>query len=317
MESRRAAADLKIRAATLLWDARRDGARALALIDRIDHPAAPALRLDIALATDGATDGGELLKSCIAEARRRIDAAELAELGRILIWRSSDERRVALQLLEAAGADGRVVRELGLAVEGRWPELCTLLEGQVQGEAGTDVAAAVERAVEAADLAENRLKDRARADTVLQRAFERKPRPIPTGRVAYFLERLQAILELPTAVQIEVLRQKRTLLTPARRTSKGPKRRATCEYKASCRRWKRAAAMQAEAARAGNADAVRRGARFFGGAGVGPARGAGGRARRVEAGGRRVRAAGRARRLRAVQFGAPTARGALVRHPLG
>src|SRR5262245_6045233 len=65
-DAKRRAADLRVRAALLAWDGGGDGDRAIALVDKIEHPIAPTLRLAAALlARDDAA-----LQECVAEAKK-------------------------------------------------------------------------------------------------------------------------------------------------------------------------------------------------------------------------------------------------------
>src|SRR5579859_6126830 len=79
-ENKKRAADLKARVALLSWDGRGDRERAQALVDKLDHPLAPNLRL--ALALDARDD--ERLAACAGDGKRRPDRAEYAELGTLL-----------------------------------------------------------------------------------------------------------------------------------------------------------------------------------------------------------------------------------------
>src|SRR4051812_15431845 len=80
-EAKKRGADLKARAALLHWAAHGDSAKALSLIERIEHPLAPALRLAAALETNDE----KLLNQCIADVKKRGDKAELADMGALLV----------------------------------------------------------------------------------------------------------------------------------------------------------------------------------------------------------------------------------------
>jgi tetratricopeptide (TPR) repeat protein len=179
-DQKKRAADLKARVALMWWDARGDAARAQALLDKLDHPLAPNIRL--ALAVEARDD--EKLAACVADSKRRPDRAEMAELGTLLFWRGKD----ALDLLKQAGEEGAPARRLALAVAGAWSDLC---------EALSEVRADRDALIEGAQVAQDRLGDAARAKELLQRAWK-KGAPTP-----YLIERL-----LETAEGVETLRAK-------------------------------------------------------------------------------------------------------------
>jgi tetratricopeptide (TPR) repeat protein len=185
-DNRRRASDLKVRAALLAWDGRGDAARALALLDKAEHPLVAPIRLAAALETrDDA-----LFAASIAEAKRRAsaDRSELADLGALLVWRPQSGETAA-ELLKLAGDEGPA-RRLALGLAGAWADLATLL-----GDAKADDDALVE----AATVAQDRLGDAARARTLLNRALDHG------ARSPYLLERL---LELADDDALEIHRLK-------------------------------------------------------------------------------------------------------------
>src|SRR5689334_3680499 len=105
LKARRRAADLRIRAAMLAWDARADVKKALALVNDVDHPLAPALKLAAAIELRDEA----LLSQCIAETRKRGDKADLTELGSLLVWRARDAMQ-AVDVLGQATDDARLPR---------------------------------------------------------------------------------------------------------------------------------------------------------------------------------------------------------------
>ncbi|MCA1664690.1 MAG: hypothetical protein LC659_10540, partial [Myxococcales bacterium] len=108
-------ADLKVRAALLAWDGRGDVQKALSFVDKVDHPLVPAIKLAAAIELKD----DALLQACIAEAKKRGDKADLAELGALLLWRVRDAAQAA-ELLALAGDEGRTARRLSLALAGSW-----------------------------------------------------------------------------------------------------------------------------------------------------------------------------------------------------
>src|SRR5438270_1246872 len=86
LKAKKRAADLKVRAALLAWDGRGDVQKALSLIDKVDHPLVPAIKLAAAIELKD----DALLQVCIAETKKRGDKADPAELGALLVWRVRD-----------------------------------------------------------------------------------------------------------------------------------------------------------------------------------------------------------------------------------
>ena len=172
------AADLKARAALLLWDGKGMAERALATLNRVDHPVSPALRLGLVVSM-GEWDG---LAALAAEARRRGDRAELAEIAAFLLW-SRGSLDVAGELFRLALDDGKLGRRLTLAVAGRWAELVELL-----GEARD-----ADTLAEASALAQDRLGDVALAAKLAERGWERQSRSL------HAIERLIEVQSPPTA----------------------------------------------------------------------------------------------------------------------
>ncbi|MSP60684.1 MAG: hypothetical protein EXR72_10150 [Myxococcales bacterium] len=185
--------DLRVRLALLSWDGRGDPLTAAAWLEGVDHPAAHALRLQLALLSPDRADLSRLSE----EALRRGQPLELAELGELCLWRSDDPGRAA-QLLAAGGAtSGSDVREglaIALDLAGRHAELCTLLERDGDRE---DLIAA-------AQTAQDRLDQRDAARALLRRASLRSGPPDP-----YLIERL---LELPPDDRAALLRARLELL---------------------------------------------------------------------------------------------------------
>jgi tetratricopeptide (TPR) repeat protein len=187
-DSKKRGADLRVRAAMLHLAAHDDLPRALSLIEKVDHPLAPAIKLAAALES-----GDEkLLSSCIADVKKRGDKAELADVGALLLWRLTDARQAA-ELMKLAGEEGYAVvgRRLALAVAGEWGEL---VEALSEGDTPDELA-------EAATAAHDRLADPKRARELLLSAFDRarKAPSVPP----YVLERL---LELSSDDAVEVYR---------------------------------------------------------------------------------------------------------------
>ncbi len=203
-DNRKRAADLKARVALLAWDGRGDLPRALALVEKLDHPVASAIRLAAAL--DSRDD--DRLAACVADGKRRIDRVEMAELGTLLLWRGKDN---ALDVLKQSGEEGAAARRLALAMGGAWTELCDAL-GEAKAERDS--------LIEAAQVAQDRLGDPSRARELLQRAWKKGP---PT---AYLIERL---LEAADGAAVDFLRAKLEELGPALSASVSVER-ATTEY---------------------------------------------------------------------------------------
>ena len=85
-KAKKRAADLKVRAALLAWDGRGDVQKALAFVDKVEHPLVPAIKLAAAIELKD----DALLQACITETKKRGDKADLAELGALLLWRVRD-----------------------------------------------------------------------------------------------------------------------------------------------------------------------------------------------------------------------------------
>jgi tetratricopeptide (TPR) repeat protein len=159
-ESKKRGSDLKVRAALLHWAAHGDAQKAMSLIERVEHPMAPALKLAMALENSDE----KLLNACIADVKKRGDKAELADVGALLLWRLRDAGTAA-ELLKQAGEEAHAVvgRRLALALAGDWGELVEALSEGENDEALAEAAAA----------AHDRLADPARARELLLRAFDR------------------------------------------------------------------------------------------------------------------------------------------------
>src|SRR3954469_16179297 len=108
-KAKKRAADLKVRAALLAWDGRGDVQKALAFVDKVDHPLVPAIKLAAAIELKD----DALLHACIAETKKRGDKADLAEVGALLLWRVRDAAQAA-EVLALAGDEGRAARRLSL-----------------------------------------------------------------------------------------------------------------------------------------------------------------------------------------------------------
>ena len=98
VKAKKRAADLKVRAALLAWDGRGDVQKALAFVDKVDHPLVPAIRLAAAIELKD----DAMLQACIAETKKRGDKADLAELGALLFWRARDATHAAEVLAQRA-----------------------------------------------------------------------------------------------------------------------------------------------------------------------------------------------------------------------
>jgi len=208
-EAKKRGADLKVRAALLHWAAHGDVQKALSLIERVEHPLAPALRLAAALESP-AGDGEKLLNQCIADVKKRGDKAELADVGALLLWRLRDAGTAA-ELLKLAGDEPHAVvgRRLALALAGDWGEL---VEALSDGE--NDLALA-----EAAAAAHDRLADPSRARELLLRAFGAGKTSSP-----YVIEKL---LEVSSDDPVEVYRARLNSLGPEDDARNAVERRAT------------------------------------------------------------------------------------------
>jgi tetratricopeptide (TPR) repeat protein len=186
-------ADLKVRAALLAWDGRGDVQKALALVDKVEHPLVPAIKLAAAieLKDDAA------LQACISETKKRGDKADLAEVGALLLWRVRDAAQSA-EVLGQAGDEGRVARRLALALAGSWAQLVKSVGPAETAEVDLDALA------EAAEVAQDRLGDANAARSMLARAFAVAKNEAPDA-LPYLIERL---LELDDAHAAEVYRIK-------------------------------------------------------------------------------------------------------------
>ncbi|MDW8283999.1 MAG: hypothetical protein RMK29_20030 [Myxococcales bacterium] len=190
------AAELKVRAALLLWDGRGQAEAALRLLAGVDHPVAHALRLQAAVeAADPAA-----LRACADEILRHDANEEAVELGELLLLRGEPARAAAL--LERAREVQRPLRALALCLAGRHPEAVEVLAAGAEPQ-GLLVAA---------HLCEDRLADGERARTLLRRLLER-----PGLEAAAHLAALERLLDLEArrsgeAGRIELLRRELELL---------------------------------------------------------------------------------------------------------
>lgn len=174
-ENKRRGADLRVRAALLHWDAHGDVQRALELVKKADHPLVAAIRLAAALEQEDDAP----LEAVIAEAKRKGDKGDLADLGGLLLWRPH-KAEVAAELLKLAGDDAFESRRLALAIAGAWGEL---VEALSEGD--------VDALMEASTVALDRLADGPRARELLLRAFDRAGHaPHATYVPVYIAERL-------------------------------------------------------------------------------------------------------------------------------
>jgi tetratricopeptide (TPR) repeat protein len=186
-DAKRRGADLRVRAALLSWDAHGDGEEALKFVEKLDHPIVSSLRLQNALEKSDE----KLLHACVAEAKKRNDKQELADLGGLLLWRIPQASEAA-ELLRLAGEDAPLARRLALAISGDWGELVETLAESKAGKDGDP-----EVLVEAAAIAQDRLADPARARSLLLRAFDRAGK---APQAPYVIERL---LELSDEKAVE------------------------------------------------------------------------------------------------------------------
>lgn len=192
--------DLKVRAALLAWDGRADVQKALAFVDKVEHPLVPAIKLAAAIELKD----DALLQACIAEMKKRGDKADLAEVGALLLWRVRDAAQAA-EVLASAGDEGRPARRLALALAGNWAALVKAVGPSETGEIDLDAVA------EAAATAQDRMGDANGARAMLTRAFAaaREERSEQLPYLPYLIERL---LELDDAAAADVYRVKLELL---------------------------------------------------------------------------------------------------------
>src|SRR5260370_9612203 len=100
----------------MVGDGLGDGPRAVSLLEKVEHPIAAPLKLAAALI--GRDEAA--LALCVADARKRNDKTDLADLGGLLFWRDPTQ---AAELLKLAGDEGLALRRLPLGVAGLWAEL--------------------------------------------------------------------------------------------------------------------------------------------------------------------------------------------------
>jgi tetratricopeptide (TPR) repeat protein len=154
-EAKRRAGDLKIRAALLALDAG-DERLARTRGDGAEHPLSWALRL--------ALGDAESLDTCVADATKRGDRDDLADLAGLVMWKPLGAER-AVELAKLTGNDAPWTLRLALHLGGVWEKLVELL-GEVRGEGELEALAW------AAEVAEDRLGDRATAVALLARGVE-------------------------------------------------------------------------------------------------------------------------------------------------
>ncbi|HEY2749504.1 MAG TPA: hypothetical protein VGL86_33020 [Polyangia bacterium] len=194
-KAKKRAADLKVRAALLAWDGRGDVQKALAFVDKVDHPLVPAIKLAAAIELKD----DALLQACMAETKKRGDKADIAELGALLLWRVRDATQ-ASEVLAQAGDEGRVARRLALALAGSWAPLVKSVGPAETAEADIDALA------EAAATAQDRLGDVNAARAMLTRAFAAaKDEGGASESLPYLVERL---LEIDDSHAADVYRTK-------------------------------------------------------------------------------------------------------------
>ncbi|MDB4968944.1 MAG: repeat-containing protein [Myxococcales bacterium] len=196
-KAKKRAADLKVRAALLAWDGRGDVQKALAFVDKVDHPLVPAIKLAAAIELKD----DAMLQACIAETKKRGDKADLAELGALLLWRARDAAHAA-EVLALAGDEGKVARRLALALAGSWAPLVKAVGPAETAEVDLDALA------EAAQTAQDRLGDANAARAMLSRAFQ-AAKSEGSDMLPYLVERL---LELDDSNVAEVYRFKLSTL---------------------------------------------------------------------------------------------------------
>src|SRR5437868_7719730 len=207
VKAKKRAADLKVRAALLAWDGRGDVHKALALVDKVDHPLVPAIKLAAAVELKDEA----LLTACIGETKKRGDKADLAELGALLLWRARDAGQAA-EVLALAGDEGRIARRLALALAGSWGPLVKAAAGEDDADALTDAAA----------TAQDRLGDSNNARALLGKLFATL-KGQPNETLPYVIERL---LELQDEQATDLLRIKLASLGP----DAGGAERAATQY---------------------------------------------------------------------------------------
>ncbi|MCU1280839.1 MAG: serine/threonine protein kinase, partial [bacterium] len=187
LKTKKRAADLKVRAALLAWDGRGDVQKALAFVDKVEHPLVPAIKLAAAIELKD----DALLHACIAETKKRGDKADLAEIGALLMWRVRDAAQAA-EVLALAGDEGRAARRLSLALAGSWAPLVKSVGPAETAEADLDALA------EAAATAQDRLGDANAARAMLTRAFA-TAKEERSDSLPYLIERLLELDGSPTA----------------------------------------------------------------------------------------------------------------------
>ncbi len=192
-DSKKRGADLRARAALLHWAAHGDAQKALALIEKVDHPLVPSIKLAAAL--ENGDD--KLLNLCVADAKKRNDKADLLDLGGLLLWRLRDAPTAA-ELFKQAGDEGLTGRRLALAVAGNWGELVDSL-----AESEKDERAVGEALAEAAAAAHDRLADPTRARELLLRAFDKAGK---APESPYVIERLLEVDPEGASRAVEVYR---------------------------------------------------------------------------------------------------------------
>jgi tetratricopeptide (TPR) repeat protein len=215
-ENKRRAGDLRARAALLALDGQDGVARALSLVDKIDHPLAWAVQLAVALEPRGgagattasatsapqpAVDPEAVLAACVAEARRRGDRDDLADLGGLLLFRSGRAADAAELLKQAASPeDPLIARTLAFAAAGQWAALVELLaQPRTPTPPGPGKEGAREDELDAllvaAAVADDRLSDARRAEALLQRALDRAERA-PQASAAVLPHLIERLVEL-------------------------------------------------------------------------------------------------------------------------
>jgi hypothetical protein len=183
-DNKRRASDLRARAALLIWDGLGDGPRAVALLDKVEHPIAAPLKLAAALI--GRDEAA--LALCVADARKRGDKTDLADVGGLLFWRDPTQ---AAELFKLAGDEGTILRRLALGVAGLWGELVDALSEPRAKEIDSNALA------EAAQAAQDRLSDVERAKELVKRALDKGTKA--GGAAPYVLERAPELGDDKTA----------------------------------------------------------------------------------------------------------------------